>query len=61
MKVPNNNRKFGADPEYVFVKIDGKDALLTPEAADIAITRAEAQPEDLPGLWPRLVVWFRSF
>lgn len=59
MQVLNTDHKFGEGGEYVFVKIDGKVALLTPTAAAIAVQRAVFQPEDVPTIWVRLGNWFR--
>lgn len=52
--IKNKQRKFGASKEYIFAKIGGYDALLTPAAAGEAIKRAQQQPEDLPNFWQRL-------
>ena len=57
MKVSNTKRKFGESDAYVFAKINGYDALLTHEAAQIAIQRAERQKEDLPGRFLRFLNW----
>lgn len=60
MKVPNTKRRFGESGDYIFAKINGYDALLTHDAAQVAIERAERQKEDLPGLTQRLKNWFFS-
>lgn len=57
MKVPNTKRKFGETNAYVFAKINGYDALLTHDAAQVAIERAKRQKEDLPGRFERLLNW----
>lgn len=58
MKVQNTKRKFGETDAYVFAKINGYDALLTHDAARVAIERAKRQKEDLPGRFQRLLMWF---
>lgn len=44
----NTKRKFGEAGCYIHVVIDGKDALLTEDQAELAIERAKKQPEDVP-------------
>lgn len=58
MKVQNTKRKFGETNAYIFVKINGYDALLTHDAAQVAIERAKRQKEDLPSRFQRLIMWF---
>ena len=57
MKVSNTKRKFGETTAYVFAKINGYDALLTHDAAQVAIERAKRQKEDLPGRFLRFLNW----
>lgn len=56
--VKNTKRRFGASNKYVYARINGKDALLTPGQAVVAIDRAILQPEDVPTLQKRLLAWF---
>ena len=55
----NTKRKFGEAGCYIHVVIDGKDALLTEDQADIAIERAKKQPEDVPAktFLARVLAW----
>lgn len=57
MKVSNTKRRFGESGDYVFAKIGGYDALLTHDAAQVAIERAKRQKEDLPGRFERFLNW----
>lgn len=60
MKVENTKRKFGETRNYVYVRINGYDALLTHDAAQVAIERAKRQKEDLPSRFQRLIAWFNG-
>lgn len=48
MRVNNHDRRFGADPFYIFAVVDGQPLLLTEEDVERAARRAEANREDLP-------------
>lgn len=57
MQVGNAKRKFGESDGYVYATINGKPALLTHDAADVAVLRAKRQPEDVPSLFARFKNW----
>jgi len=60
MKIDNTKHRFGETNNYIFVRINGVDALFTPDAVRVAQDRARQQPEDVPGFWKRLNHWFKN-
>jgi hypothetical protein len=61
----NANRQFGAGLSYLrawYIRRDGTRSrvLLTVDAMEVGMHRAEANPEDFPPtVWQRIMGWFR--
>ena len=64
--VPNSQRKFGSEQEYFPARVRGfgdhADALFTRAQIEVAIERAQANPEDvpLPSIWERVCAFLRA-
>lgn len=65
--VPNSQRKFGSEQEYYPARVRGfgghTDALFTRAQIEVAIERAQDNPEDVPPLswWERACAFLRAW